>query len=252
MYDLRTSCALEEAFDAGDMELTRRLEDLRQEPPAALLARVRAVPDATPRQKGTTLRLGWSLVAVAVLAIVLVSTSAPLRAAMDQLQMTIGRIYLSIADSLPDISHTTIIEPELMTLKEARAAVPFEFDIPAQIPLGWQMAEPVRLNDLGNGPYIHIDWACPGRGNIVLSIRAADPDDGTPGGWLVAPESSEEIQINGEPAVLIRGGWDADTHQWAWPEVTTIGWTRDGVEYRLEAGADVSTVDLIGMAESVP
>jgi len=181
----------------------------------------------------------------------LVSVSPPLRAAIASLQETIGNVYLVITDQSPDTSDATIIEPELMSLQAARTAVPFNFGIPTQVPDGWVMDEQVRVNDLGGGPFVEIQWANLGHGNITLSVRAAYQDDGAPSGTLVGLDSFRETKVGGQPAVIVRGGWDYDSRAWAWPEVTSLIWTTGDVQYTLVTSSDeISETDLVIMAES--
>jgi hypothetical protein len=77
------------------------------------------------------------------------------------------------------------------------------------------------------------------------------PDDGTPSSWLIGTDRYQEIEIQGEPAVVVQGGWDSTSGQWAVPRAITIVWTRNGVQYHLvSASSVVSQEDLVRMAKS--
>ena len=239
--------AVEEEFGGADAEMAHRMLSLKRDPSPALMARVRRIPTSSRRRVWHMPRWAWGVAAAVVLLAVLVASSPSLRAAMVSLQETIGNVYLTITDRSPDTSDATIVEPELMSLQAARTAVPFYFGIPGQVPDGWVMEEQVRVNDLGGGPYVQIEWTNPGHGNISLSARE---DDGS-ASRLVGPNSFREVEVGGQPAVLLKGAWDHDSQEWMWLEVTTLIWKMDGVEYSLSAsGRDLSEADLITIAES--
>lgn len=247
MNNQQTPCVIEEEFSGTDAEMARRLLSLKRAPSPTLVARVRGIPTSSQRRVWHIPRWAWGVAAAVVLLAVLVAASPPLRAAIVSLQETIGNVYLAVIDRSPDTSDATIVEPELMSLEAARTAVPFDFGIPSQVPDGWVMADQVRVNDLGGGPFVQIEWTHPGHGNISLSARA---DNGS-ASRLVGPDSFREVEVGGQPAVFLKGAWDHDSREWMWPEVTTLIWKMDGVEYNLSAsGHDLSETDLITMAES--
>ena len=110
------------------------------------------------------------------------------------------------------------------------------------------MDEQVRVSDLDGGPFVEMQWARPGGGGFFFVV-CQDPSSSS---WLVGLDSYREIEIGGEPAVIVTGGWDAGSREWAWSEHTTLIWTVDGVQYRLSASADnFFEADLIAIAESV-
>lgn len=243
----QTPYVIEEEFSGADAEMAQRLLGLKRDPPPALVARVRGIPTLSQRRLWHMPRWAWAVAAAVVLLMVLVAASPSLRAAIVSLQETIGNVYLTITDRSPDTSDATIVEPELMSLQAARTSVPFDFGIPQQAPDGWIMDEQVRVNDLGGGPFVEIEWTNPGHGNISLSAR----EDNGSASRLVGPDSFREVEVSGQPAVLLKGAWDHDSREWMWLEVTTLIWKVDGVEYSLSAsGHDLSEADLITMAES--
>ena len=247
MNNQQTPYVVEEEFSGADAEMARRLLRLKRDPSPVLVARVRGIPTLSQQRAWQMPRWAWGVVAAVVLLAVLVAASPPLCAAIVSLQETIGNVYLTIADRSPDSSDATIIEPELMSLEAARATVPFDFGIPTQIPDGWVMDELVRVNDLGGGPFVQMEWTNPGHGSISLSAR----DDNGSASRLVSPDGFREVEVSGQRAVLLKGAWDHNSRQWRWLEITTLIWKMDGVEYSLSAsGHDLSEADLITMAES--
>lgn len=69
---------------------------------------------------------------------------------------------------------------------------------------------------------------------------------------IVDLDRLQEVQINGEPAGLTGGGWDADSGQWdTGNRVRTLTWMHGDVMYQLHSnGATVE--ELIKVAESIP
>ncbi|NLE77672.1 MAG: hypothetical protein GX605_13095 [Chloroflexi bacterium] len=247
MNSQQASYVIEEELGGTDAEMASRLLRLKREPSPALVARIHGIPTASQRRLGHAPHWAWGMAAAVVLLAVPVVSSPPLRAAIVSLQETIGNVYLTITDRSPDTSDATIVEPELMSLQAARTAVPFPFGIPSQVPDGWVMGGQVRVNDLGGGPYVEIEWTNPGHGHISLFTRE---DDGS-ASRLVSPDSFREVELGGQPAVLLNGAWDHGSQEWRRLEVRTLIWKRDGVEYSLSAsGHDLSEADLVAMAES--
>ncbi len=60
----------------------------------------------------------------------------------------------------------------------------------------------------------------------------------------------QEVKVNGEPAALIRGVWVDNSKTWDVHE-QTLRWLHDGIDYTLSAPLDISTNDLVRMAESL-
>jgi len=254
MNNRQTPYVTEEEYSGTDAEMARRLLSLKRDPSPALVTRVSGIPTSSQRQAWRIPRWAWGAAAAVALLVVLVAASPPLLAAVASLQETIGKVYLTITDRAPDTSDATIVEPELMSLQAARTAVPFDFGIPSQVPDDWVMDEQVRVTDLGGGPFVEIRWANSDEPEtwIEFSARSALQDDGSPSGRrLVGADSFREIEINGQPAVIVRGVWDHYSREWAWPEVITLIWTVEDVEYTLSTSdSEGSEARLVTIAES--
>jgi len=72
---------------------------------------------------------------------------------------------------------------------------------------------------------------------------------------VVGEGAVEEITLNGEPAALLRGGWNSDTQSYDMGiHAQTIKWFYDEhTVYALKSSDDAMEVeDLIGIAESIP
>ncbi|MFO7698967.1 MAG: hypothetical protein R6X16_17695 [Anaerolineae bacterium] len=243
--------AVEEDISGADTEMARHLLGLRQSPSLALEARVGDIPFSSQRRNRLIPRGAWALATVALTITVLVSTSQPLRAAMSSLRVTIGNVILTSADRSPYTGDATIVAPELMSLQASRTAVPFDFSIPTRVPDGWVMDDQVRVNDLGSGPFVELVWTNAGRGNLTLSARSVAQAHGLSTSTLVGTSDVREVEIGGQPAALVTGGWDHDSREWAWPEVMTLYWTSADTEYALSTSDPaVTEAELMAMAES--
>jgi len=248
MSSYQTLHKLETEFDGADADMAHRLLSLKREPSSALMARLRAIPGQSQQHRWWVPSWAGGVAAMLVLGVMLILASPSLRAAIIEFQGTIGGIRLVVTDRSPDSNDATIHEPELMTLQEAQAALPFAFGIPQQVPDGWSMAEQVRVWDFGNGPWVEVSWWNDGRAAITLSARSTTSAGSD---WLIGPNSSREIQVAGQTAAVIKGAWDHKTQEWRWPDVTTLMWAVDGIQYSLMAAGGISDQDLIAIAESV-
>jgi uncharacterized protein DUF4367 len=188
-------------------------------------------------------------ICLAVIAALTFSPSA--RAAINGLVQQIGGITFlgpeDTADQAPvPESQVTIVPEDWLSLDKARGKVPFEISLPTWAPDGFTMSKTVRISYFGDRyTPVEITWYGSDAtvGNIVLTV-------GQPVNWLVDMDHLEEVQINGEPAGLTGGSWDADSGQWS-GSAATLTWKKGDVMYTLSSpGAPVE--DLIRMAESIP
>jgi hypothetical protein len=84
----------------------------------------------------------------------------------------------------------------------------------------------------------------PAVGNIDLTIYAQKIT------WQVETDDVQEVDVNGEPAALVIGGWDVDSG-WNRESARMLNWMKGEEMYQLHSvGAAVE--DLIRMAESIP
>jgi hypothetical protein len=137
-----------------------------------------------------------------------------------------------------------------MSLAEARAVLPFDFAVPAYLPPNltgdndrvWVTQSPVALAKMV--------WRDAENGFVQLSVYAASPENLQA---VVGPHSSQTIRLNGQEALLVRGGWDGQSRTWSRQDrVMTLFWTINGVRYRLLAySGAVSLDELVAIAESI-
>jgi Domain of unknown function (DUF4367) len=176
------------------------------------------------------------------------------RAAFNGLIVEIGGMFFletdeaeSQATPLPE-SQVTLVPEERLPLAEAQAKLPYLISLPTWVPDGFKMGTSVRIAHFpGAGPQVTITWygSDPNVGNIDLTIFAQRVS------WLVETDDVQEVEVNGQPAALVAGGWDYDTGQWDNGAARMLNWMKGNEMYQLHSpGAAVE--DLIRMAESIP
>ena len=176
------------------------------------------------------------------------------RAAFNGLMVDIGGMIFfepdeteSQATPLPE-SQITIVPQETLPLGEAQARLPYAISLPAWVPDGFKQSSVARISYFPGGPpQVTITWygSDPQVGNIDLTIFGKRIN------WLVDTEDVQEVQVNGQPAALVGGSWDADTGQWNNDSSLMLNWMKGNEMYQLMSPG-ASAEDLIRMAESIP
>jgi predicted Zn-dependent protease len=86
-----------------------------------------------------------------------------------------------------------------------------------------------------------------------LTIRDRHPGESD---WqeVIGLNSLEEITVNGQPAALAHGGWNADIKAWDEAiDVWSLFWAHGEQVYILKTyGQSISVEDMIRIAESIP
>lgn len=230
----------------NDDFLTRFRKSPSREFTAALYERINIPMDT--QKKFTLRRLTVAAALCLALAAALVFSPSA-RAALEFIMQEIGGVtYLEPeADSTPlPESQVTLVPEETVSLEEARAKLPFAIGLPAWVPEGYTMGSSVRVtyfSDQNTPATITWHGNDPVAGPIILTVSQ-------PVKWVVDLDHLEEVQVNGQPAGLTGGNWNADTGEWSGSDIT-LTWLRGDVMYRLMSpGASVE--DLIRMAESIP
>jgi hypothetical protein len=155
---------------------------------------------------------------VALLAALAFSPTA--RAAVATLARQIGGITFFGPDDTTGQSGqgaVHIVPEEYLTLSEAQAKVPFEFHLPEWTPDGYTMVSSVRVAYFPHIPtnstttLLYITWLKPQNfgGNMPIELVVSPPIQ-----WMVDLDHLQEVQVNGQPAGLTGGSWNADTGGW--------------------------------------
>ena len=199
-------------------------------------------------------------VAICLALIAALAFSPGARAAFNSLIRQIGGITYIGEDETTgqpplDESQVTLVPEEFLPLEQARTRVPFEIHLPEWTPEGYTMSSMVRISYFpdrspdGTNPFVYITWMKSQEigGPVPIELVVAEN-----GQWLIDLDHLQEVQINGEPAGLTGGSWNADTAEWdASEHDLMLAWRWHGIMYMLRSpGATVE--ELIQMAESIP
>jgi hypothetical protein len=170
-------------------------------------------------------------------------------------------------------------ESPLYTLSDVKNALGNEAKIPSWLPDGYKFDSVLWLDDVSKlatiwwmGPQAYRYPAFSEHGGIKLFVQSllrlgSNLRNTIVTGWIeeVAPGSFKETKVNGLPALLVQGDWeDPPTSFWTeaenqkvsieleWSKTKAIQlyWTDGEWFYHLIAPSNVSSQDLIRMAES--
>lgn len=215
------------SYEHEDDVMAARLRALRRRPPSALLARVAAIPGAAP-DRPLYVRWAWAAAGVtATLLLLALALPTGLRAQAEAIWERMGGVRILVTDRSPDSASATIVEPERMTLEEARARVPYDFGVPV-LPEGWSMEPEVAVVDLGAGPEVEMRLMHKDGTALRLHARAAGAS-----ALQVGDTQRHGIQVGASDGLLMHGGWDANTREWQHPEVVTLAWATGEAQYEL-------------------
>jgi hypothetical protein len=189
----------------------------------------------------------------------------------------VGNIWVHVQRTVPPPNFTPSTEepeiqiPDCVSVKEAREIIRFDFRVPTWIPEGFTFDDKIcgidGLSDFAGlyweGPdrYTGISIGLSNRRIFNMSIQEYEITD--PVIWdSVAPGSYEEVQVKGQPAVLVHGDWEApwrteemlnhkDEFKWDKKRAIQLYWIEGEVFYNLYTQADLSPEDVIKIAESL-
>jgi hypothetical protein len=194
----------------------------------------------------------------------------------------VGGIWLDVQKTLKlefDPSEERTIEEtpdyECLTVEEAREILRFDVKVSAWVPEGFTFdnricgidttSENAGLYWVGADQYSGIQITL--QDLRWFNMASQEYEAGSPSTMVpVAPRSYQEVQIHGQPAVLVRGDWEwpwLTEHvaeqavdgklelKWDKKRALQLYWVEGEVLYHLYTRAHVSVEDLIRMAESV-
>ena len=159
-------------------------------------------------------KLAWiAITLVATMSLLL--TVSPVRAFVASLITDISGQLFEVTDDYPGSGNVTIIEPQILTLVEALTVFPHEVNLPTYVPSGYSLDEKFVQVYTGKdagflADTIEFTWISnSNRVSLIVTNRDLNSAE------VVAPNSVEEISLDANhPAVVIRGGWDADKKVW--------------------------------------
>jgi hypothetical protein len=202
----------------------------------------------TPLLRRVTFATALCMALIAALAF-----SPGVRAAVNGLIVEIGGMIFfepdeatSQATPLPE-SQITLVPEEILPLAEAQAKLPYDISLPTWVPDGFVMGTSVRISYFPNITQATITWNSSNPRAAIIELMILDKRVN----WVVETDAVHEVEVNGQPAALVGGGWDADTGQWISGADLSLSWMKGDEMYRLSApGGTVE--NLIRMAEAIP
>jgi len=209
-----------------------------------------AAPQPEQHGRSRKTRLAW-VVALLLAGILVMAIVPGVRARFEDIVKEIGGLSLFITEDYPFSDNPNIVPDDIITLEEAADRLGFEFNLPAYIPEGMVLKED-EIHASNITTYIRLMWQDENaRGRFIeLSIGPANDIK-----WVVAPEGVTEVMVNDTPAILIQGGWSADTEQWEDFGNKDLRWQLAGAKYMLytvsEEFGGLPTEELIKIAESI-
>lgn len=193
-----------------------------------------------------------------------------------QVERTHKVLYVPLAEAFEGSEIAPSVY-ECLTVEEARNILRFDMRVPSWMPAGFTLRDEIcgvdQISD-----YAFLYWEGTDKFNgislMLANLRWYDPTMlvykvGPASIWgPVAPGSYEEVRVNGQPAVLVRGNWDLTDvtseiprgrkldpdgyldAKWDKKLGLQLHWVDGEVIYHLYTREDVSPEDLIRMAES--
>lgn len=251
---------------------------LRQDPSPALRRRVyrtiaslpgdeatpaaRRGPGASPAHRPRRRALALATLAVFLLLLASALFSPGVRALVEDVVRRIGGFTVRETELYP-VADGVLVgadDNQYLTLEAARVAVDFEIHLPAALPDRYQMVDEVVVGP--GGDRVDVRWKGTETRGDGLWLRIWPADGGVE--WLIGTGSAEAIDLNGQEALFIRGGWLQNTQSWDPDIARAVRWVRAGLAYDLSTGGEFSCPDepdhrcplgdddLIAFAASVP
>lgn len=233
----------------------------------ALLKKLSAEPKRQPHRLHslfswlTMPRLTRQVAAICLLLCLILFVSPSARAQLGALMHTIGGVVFVERATYPTESEMESIkqadelwQPRILSFADAEAQLPFAIQLPSWVPERFELRDEVMVLGAEHRFALAIVTWCDMQSGECLRLNMEHAPNGS-NEWLVGRESIEEIEINGSPAALVRGAWDAKQEAWELGEVITLSWhsSQEDITYHLMASEGAVPIEaLVRMAESVP
>jgi len=141
----------------------------------------------------------FALVGMAVIFLSL-TFSAPVRAHVWYLIRQIAGMEVQEVNSLPIAESEITLSPDTInTLAQIQKEVPYPLSFPAYVPEGFTFVDRVEVQ----AQSVFMYWVREDQDQILLTV---DSDHGQK--YQIGEDAAQEIQINGQPALVFEGGYD--------------------------------------------
>jgi hypothetical protein len=135
-----------------------------------------------------------------------------------------------------------VSEPTSLPLVDIQDA-PFEFKMPQYLPEGFVFSQDYAIAD--SKQWVMLAASRANDYEITMLVEISDADLVIPAGVA----SASEISLNGTPALLIQGGWSADS-QWQSDRGLELQWHQEGLRYDLHYTKKGTNGVIVPFAES--
>ncbi|HBO34058.1 MAG TPA: hypothetical protein DD636_04875 [Anaerolineaceae bacterium] len=217
------------------------------------------------------IKWNYALISIVIIFLLLFTFSDDVRAFADRIIQNVAGFFVEertnspmdeIEQTTPGVgsgapfSEITEVFIPAISLEDLVANPPFQFELPSYLPEGFEL----QRDDIAkSGDWVSIVWEKQ-NAEIVMLVEQSCPV------LPVGPDSTEEIVINGNSALLIRGWW-GENHVWDPTRGLEIHWNKSNLHYRLiysqrtianrtiepiSGDIDQLVKELIQIAESVP
>jgi hypothetical protein len=249
----------------SDNFISNSLPPLRSEYKEALYQRISQL-DEDIRDKRpsyfTGVKKHWkSLVVASLLVSVLILLgSEEARAKVITFLETFGIFHFEETDDFPfeEMSDVKVFDVATEYLSQIKESLSFELNIPEYIPEGYELDE--EIGHASNYSWVSPSWSSPAGGSFLLLVQIADhyPEWAVP----IGPGAVEEVRINEDHGVIVRGSWDFDKEVWNYERGLRLSWQKGDLVYSISSytivsdkgkPSDILTIEeLIRIAESIP
>ena len=224
----------------------------------ALYRRISVANEHPARELGrffASRRLAWSLGVLGLACLVTLVAFPQARAAVGEAIRRIGAIPVWETAEHPYLGGPVRTIPEkLVPLAEVEPLLAGKVTLPTWVPEGFTLKDKAQLY---RDPLDAENWSVgltyeqrDSRRIITLFIRHLNQDFIPT--EIVGPGSVEEVIIQGQPAVLVRGAWNPETQEWRSTGLVHLHWAEGKLVYQLVTGEGAIPIsDLVRMAESM-
>lgn len=214
-----------------------------------LYARISRLPASKQGSDVWVLRFG---LAVAIAFVLFFTFSEPARASVLYLLRHIAGFDVLETQELPVVDDKPSFAPNQDSFETGLGKLPFKFAMPAYVPDGYTLVNKLEFDD----SQASMAWQNANQAPLWMIVQHTSQPS-----ILAGQESVEEIQINGQTALLIRGAFSQGTWD-ATLQGITIYFTQDGLTYVLGQYPDhvnqlndkplITLDELVRMAGSIP
>jgi hypothetical protein len=213
----------------SDQFLYKNRPAVREEFRNSLYARLMKTEEREHQMQAKRL-FGYSMIGLLITLVLVFTISAPVRAsALNWIRQIAGFNVAEVTES--PLAHVTEV-PSMVTvitpqpIAEIKNA-PFAFSMPQFIPAGFVLSQDFAVAQ--SKEWVLLSWTS--QQNALINLLVEIHNDALV--ITAGKEGASETSVNGQPALLIRGGWTSD-QQWNDKRGLELEWLKEGLRYDLK------------------